>query len=589
MGRRWTEDETNWRFVVIALVGIFALNALLRVFYLRYQFVNGDEAVRALTALGVLRGQRLYVDIITDKPPGTTLLYAAILSLFDHSMPAVHVAAILWNFATAAAVFALGARFYSRRTGLWAGLLFAYFSSSYHTQDTMAANTELFMCLPYTLSVYCYLRGCSDTGRTVELEAASPESERRGPEASGGASSWAWIVTAGLFAGIAALFKQVGLLVILFFVLNEALKARAGHRVQKSVGDRGSQGRAELTGILVRVCLIALGTGLVAAALVAWLWRNGAVFGFWRNAVQLGALYVGSLPAKLWIKFLFFRSTGYILLTSALWFLAALGLKRRLSPARLSTATSSEGRQYIDTRRGSWNALDGSIALWGAVSLAGVFSSGRFYGHYFTPALPALSLLAARGIVLLVNEMQTRRRATRAKIAVTFILLLFSFIRFHHRTAILAYETISGRRTAWSQAWGMTGREREAEQIADIIRARGVGEGQPLYIWGYALDVYWRTGCVPASRYLTPYYVTGAFYPEVQAGSRSGGESFWQAARSQFIDDLKQSRPRLILNVDEPIAELPYPEVVEFVKQNYRLDSLIGPDPSHQFIVYERK
>ncbi|HET8676178.1 MAG TPA: hypothetical protein VFO63_10350, partial [Blastocatellia bacterium] len=37
--------------LVLALAGIFILNLLLRVFYIRYDFVNGDEGVRALTAL----------------------------------------------------------------------------------------------------------------------------------------------------------------------------------------------------------------------------------------------------------------------------------------------------------------------------------------------------------------------------------------------------------------------------------------------------------------------------------------------------------------------------------------------------------
>jgi hypothetical protein len=344
-----------------------------------------------------------------------------------------------------------------------------------------------------------------------------------------------------------------------------------------------------MIGVVVRLSFIGMGAALVGAVLMAWLWKSGAVFGFWRNAVQLGALYIGSLPAKLWLKFLFFRSIGYVLLTAALWVLAFLGFNRGLSLARFSrTRVRSEGQDALDTLGPSGASIfDRSMALWGLVSLAGVFTSGRFYGHYFTPALPALSLLGARGIVLLGHEMLTpRRRPAQIQIVVVLFMFLFSLLRFHHRTAILAYETIGGRRTSWSLAWGMTRREEEAKQVADIIRDRGVGEGQPLYIWGYALDLYWRTGCVPASRYLTPYYVTGGFYPEVQASARIASRGFWQEARGQFINDLKRSRPRLILNVDEPIEALPYPEVVEFIRQNYRIDGVIGPDPSHQFIVY---
>jgi len=48
------------RQVLLALAGLFVLNLLLRVFYLRYDFVNGDEGVRALTATRLLDGARLY-------------------------------------------------------------------------------------------------------------------------------------------------------------------------------------------------------------------------------------------------------------------------------------------------------------------------------------------------------------------------------------------------------------------------------------------------------------------------------------------------------------------------------------------------
>jgi 4-amino-4-deoxy-L-arabinose transferase-like glycosyltransferase len=185
--------------VVFALAGIFILNLLLRVFYLRYDFVNGDEGVRALTALRLLEGARLYVDVVTDKPPGTTFFYAAVFAIFGRSMAAVHLAAALWNFATAVVIYLTGARLYGKRAGLWAALLFVYFSTNYLTQDVMAANTELLMALPYTAAFYLYLR------------------------ASSRARSWPLLLAAGAMAGAAALFKQVGVLALLFFALYELI------------------------------------------------------------------------------------------------------------------------------------------------------------------------------------------------------------------------------------------------------------------------------------------------------------------------------------------------------------------------------
>src|SRR5262249_26914214 len=297
-GNNGQGSRVTGRFVLFAMLGIFAVNLLLRIFYVRYQFVNGDEAVRALTALGVLRGDRLYVDIITDKPPGTTLFYAGVLSFFNHNMAAVHIAVILWNFLTATAVYILGARFYSRKTGLWAALLFVYFSASYHTQDAMAANTELLMTLPYVLSCYCYLRGSSSTGWMYAVRSGS----RSAPTAvarTGSSMDWVWLVAAGVFAGTAAAFKQVGLLLLVFFALNEVLGAIADHRTGglstrddagvKAGSDDGRRvewdGRRVgfgVIGILGRLGLIAVGMGLIAFVLIVWLWGSGAMAGFWR-------------------------------------------------------------------------------------------------------------------------------------------------------------------------------------------------------------------------------------------------------------------------------------------------------------------
>src|SRR5215467_4227663 len=207
------ERSTAPRSLLVPMLGIFAVNLLLRVFYLRYQFVNGDEAVRALTALGVLKGERLYLDIITDKPPGTTLFYAAVLSVFNHSMAAVHIAAALWTFATAIVIYVLGARFYSRKPGLWAAFLFVYFAASYQTQDSMAANTELLMALPYVLSCYCYLKGSPGASPNLADRGLDrPSTEMAAAGIRGASHEWAWLIAAGLLAGISALFKQVGLL-----------------------------------------------------------------------------------------------------------------------------------------------------------------------------------------------------------------------------------------------------------------------------------------------------------------------------------------------------------------------------------------
>ena len=530
--------------LLYALAGVFLLNLSLRVFYLRFDFVNGDEAVRALTAVQLLDGARLYVDAITDKPPGATLFYASMISIFGRSMIAVHLAAILWNFLTALVVYLIGSRLFDKTTGILASFLFVYFGTNYLTQDTMAANTELLMALPYALSFWFFVK--------------TRQNVRTGPD----------LYAAGLLTGVAALFKQVAIFNIRFFVICEAI-----HAYYKD-GRQFSRGR-RIAERLGRLAIIGAGVMTVIGILVVWLALTGALAGFWRNAVVLGAMYVGSLSHDLWLKFMITRTFGYVLFNIVIWSLAA---------TPLVSAVRKRGEEGLIDGQGQLS-MDLVIGLWGLCSLSGVFTSGRFYGHYFIQCLPALSLLAARGLRMMGG---LRARSFKIAAATLTILFLFSFVRFHHRTAVLAFETVTGTRTRWSKAWGMTKREEEAEIIAAAMRER-VGAGQPLFIWGYALDVYWRSECRPASRYLTPYYVTGHFYPEVTSTAEAPGEVFWQEARRQLIVDLRKTRPRLIINVDEAIESLPYTDVVEFINEHYAREGLLGPDPAHQFIVYKRR
>jgi len=539
----------------LVFAGLFLLNLLLRVFYLRYQFVNGDETVRALTAARLLEGARLYAEVVTDKPPATTLFYASVFGLFGRSMVAVHVAAALWNFATAVLLYLIAKRLYGKASGgAWAALLFIYFSTNYHTQDMMAANTELLMALPYAAAFYFFIRS---------RDAVSP--------ASG--------LLAGLMTGLATLFKQVGLFNLIFFALYEAFNLYAS----KTGGADMRAFTREMKRSLARLCLIGAGFASVLAGFALWLALTGTLADFWRHAVVLGISYIGALPRDIWLKFMFSRTLAYIAFNAALWWLAAWAAARSVR-AYLRARRAGEG---LDDRA----RADLCVALWALVSLGAVFTGGRFFGHYFIQALPALSLLGARGVELLRERLSdpSKRKRARAATAMLVAFSLFGLVRFHGRTAVLAYETITGTRTSKSENWGMTSREREAQYISEALRAGpgGLKEGEPLYIWGYGGDVYWRSGLTPASRYLAPYYITGRFSDETPGVERAD-DPFWRENRARLIHDLERTRPRVILDIYGDFQALPYPEISEFIKRNYRRAEQIGLDPARPFRLLRR-
>ena len=564
------EGESNSSILItpgqlmLALGGLFLLNLLLRVFYIRYDFVNGDEGVRALTAVRMLEGARLYADVVTDKPPGASLFYAAVFTVFGSSMKAVHLAATVWNFGTSLIVYLIAARFYTRRIGLCAALLFVYFSTNYFTQDMMAANTELLMALPYSAAFYFFM--------TVAFE------KKRGQRNTSLFSS-SGLVAAGLLTGLAALFKQIGVLNLAFFGLYEILAvwSTRGKRLENS-----NWLMASIRRVVARLSLIALGFTLVLAVFVLWLRSMGALRDFWRNGVVLNMFYIDSEPFGLWIKFMLGRGLGYVFFNAVLWSLAGWAVWR--------SVLERKRKDWVDQARSAEHArFDVAAALWCAVSLVAVIMSGRFYGHYFIPSLPALSLLGSRGWNFFAETLRTPAYRRRAQVALAVLSLLFliGLFRCHHRTAVLAYETVTGTRTRWSSDWGMTKREQEAQVVSEFVSER-VRAGEPLYIWGYAHDVFWRTRCRPASRYLTPYYIDGRF-SDAEATVPLSGAEFRREAAANLLEDLRRSKPRLILDVEGSFRALPYAELVEFIEENYRDAGAVGPDATRPFRAFELK
>lgn len=541
------------RQVAWAFAGLFVLNLLLRLFYTRFDFVNGDEGVRALTAVRLLDGARLYADVVTDKPPGTTLFYAAVFALFGQSMKAVHITAALWHFATSIIIYLIAARLYCRRTALFAALLFIYFSTSYHTHDMIAANTELLMALPYAASVYMYFEA------------------RRAGGGGKGVDGALMLVAAGLLTGMATLFKQVGVLNLAFFFLAESVSA------WKSGAPPGAFKRA-----LTRLCWIGVGFASAIAMLVAWLAYTNALDDFWRNTVELNLFYVNSVPRGEALKFMLSRGSSYVGFNAALWALAAWAAVKALRELRKADAGAEAARL-------SAYRADAMILLWAVVSLVAVSAGRRFFGHYFIQALPALSILGARGLYRLVaaaREPSHRRRAQTVMLLLALSVAV-AFIRFHQRTAILALEFAIGRRTVLSEPWALTRRHEEAKVISSLVLGE-IGRGEPLYIWGYAQDVYWQTGCRPAARYLTPYYIDGRF-PDAESRPAANDDPFWREARALLIEDLERERPRIILDVRANLHRLPYPDILRFVERNYEVGESIGPYPDRPLRVWRLK
>src|SRR6185503_9532945 len=93
------------------------------------------------------------------------------------------------------------------------------------------------------------------------------------------------LISAGVMTGLAVMFKQVGVLNLLFFGLYEMFEAYKTRKILKTNWMKKSS---------ARLSLIAMGFALVMAAFVLWLVRTGAMADFWRNAVEINMFYIDS-------------------------------------------------------------------------------------------------------------------------------------------------------------------------------------------------------------------------------------------------------------------------------------------------------
>src|SRR3954463_117374 len=176
---------------------LLAFNFLFRIVYARFEFLlNPDELLWAVTARAFLSGKTLYSEVWLDKPPGATLIYAAIFALTGMKMLAIRIFAPLYVFVTALVVRAIAKKLFDDRVGWIAAFLFSYLSVNYFPEDMVLLNTELLMLLPICAATWCLMHALLRDDDRV-----------------------AYFIAGGMLTGVATLIKPVALANLLFFAV----------------------------------------------------------------------------------------------------------------------------------------------------------------------------------------------------------------------------------------------------------------------------------------------------------------------------------------------------------------------------------
>jgi MFS family permease len=210
-------------------------------------------------------------------------------------------------------------------------------------------------------------------------------------------------------------------------------------------------------------------------------------------------------------------------------FAFATGLTRTLNWIGFQSALVT-GAAYAFWKEKNWR-----LAGWLLLSFIAVAAGWRFFPRYYFQLLPVMTLMAARGYVLM-----GRCRAALA------LLLLIPLVRFGPRYVTLANDLLHDRQTEWSDLV----LNQDSRAAADRTDRNGT-----LLVWGYRPDIFAYTRMPAGSRFLDSQPLTGvladrhltssvAVAPELAARNR---QELIRSKPTWIVDGLGPLNPGLAI------------------------------------------
>jgi hypothetical protein len=591
---RGDADSTKPVSLLTVFLLVTVVTFVLRIFYCGHLYE--DDGLWFTAAEEITRGKALYREIYFDKPPGLALLYAFLFWIFGAHVLTIRLFTIAYSIAISAVLYLFGTKLYDRRIGVLAALFFTVFSTTYTPGHVLGLGTDFLMVLPHTLGAYLLI-----------------QSRLFGKASHQGLLA----LTGGAVAGIAFQINPKGIFDLIFFAFLLAAWHWWRHRVRASaVVDIGANQMTIGGPSSIALFLLAVGGFLIGAVpFLAYLLANHSLREYWTYVWDWGARYGSYNSASRVIASGVTRSIDYFTLNNTLLitltFVGAITVQqtarlfRKDDEIESPTFRSSDSTSYLS---------DAVLLIWLIVSYAGVILGGRLYSHYFFQILPALCLIGARGITGIRSSLGKQDAALRQ--ALTTIILLgfvFTIIRFHGRTAILAVDLFRGRKSNATAGWFHERIDHEERMVAAAVkelpddpvsvdqfgleemRATGPGTQEVrgpedyLFVWGYRPEIYYFSGLLPASRYLSTQPLTGVpadvhYFPDYRSVL---SDSETSKSRARLLQDLLETRPKYIVDelgmFNSNLSITSYPELDDFLKE-YKATEAV-----ERFMIYCRR
>ncbi len=388
---------------------------------------NPDEATLAVGGRTLLDGGSLYVDLIDRKPPLPFAAYAAVFGITgSEDLRWLRLLVVVLVWATALLVSSEAVRRWGPRAGLPAGIALVIGAAALGPSDAQAANFELFALLPMTAAVVLAAR-------------------RR---------TWA----AGACLAVAVLCKQPAAVAALPVAFS----------LWRTRGWRGLL-QGGLTGAVAGLALAApFGVGRVID------WSLLGTGGYLKVNLRDTGFVARRLGESLFLALGVWG--GFAVLVAAPGQAHLRGVRERIGGHRWRPlGWIGEWRE----RRPGRSDLD--IWLFLAVSALGIVAGLRFFPHYLIQVLPALCLLAGRGVA-------RQPRWLWVTGAWTIIAGLI--------TAGLAWNLVVASPPSLERS------------LADAARSR-TAPGDEILVWGNVPEVYWLADRQPAGGFTHTEFITG--------------------------------------------------------------------------------
>ena len=457
-----------------------------------------DSALFAYIGFQWAHGRVPYIDVWDNKPPGIFATSAAGLSILTRDFRSLAVLEGLVIIGCSIVVAAL-LRYWQAPRFVYL-LAMAAVAAGANLRVICGSNlTEIYLLFPAALSMYLFARA-----------------EGRG--------SAACMVAAGIFTGVAVLFKPVGLAPFLAQAVYLLLLALVWRRL--------SAGKA-FTALLLNAAGIALAW---MPALGYFAWHRGMLellnASFWYN-VKYGS---HALRQKLLVLPLLIGERLQPLSTLCVFTVVGLVFLPRLF----------RGDDVLP-RGTQWHWL--LVLLWLIFDLAGAVAGGRDYPHYYLALVPSLAVAAAFAIWALYSSLE--RYADR-RLQYALLLLFILPLALTQVADVVA----KAREVRWQES---TSAELVANQINEAAR-----RDNSVFVWPYEPMIYYSTKLVSPGRYLTAHYL----YDSSEAYSRIGTEimaSIRRAPPTYVVDCVARCSERKLAGTDDPV----YTEFRKFVAENY--------------------